>query len=53
LQPNVIPNDTSGDANFVLSGTENANDRTITWVCKAGTDTNAVADKYLPANCRA
>ena len=51
LQPNVVPGDTAGVQNFVLSGTASSSDRTIAWRCKTGA-TNGVVAKYLPANCR-
>ena len=51
MQADIIPGDTAGVRGFVLSGTANSTDRTITWICKPGT-TSPIDQKYLPANCR-
>ena len=51
VQPAVIPGAAGTTPNFVLSGYTGTGG-TLQWTCKPGNDAEAIANKYLPANCR-
>lgn len=51
VEQDVIPGTSTG-VNFVLSGTVNALDGTIVWVCKSLAGNTGVEPRYLPASCR-
>tara|TARA_R110001592_G_scaffold363371_1_gene685641 strand:- start:259470 stop:259931 length:462 start_codon:yes stop_codon:yes gene_type:complete len=51
VQPQVIPNNTANTFYSVQLSGLTANGNRIKWVCKPG-ETDGLAAKYLPANCR-